>query len=135
MRALKATIATTAVLVSTMGAPAPTAEAAQPRCWGANFMRVSSGGHAEVPTRSRSDLSTGCILAYGDRTAGVRALQSTLNRCYGYRLAEDGIYGARTQAAVKRVQGLIGARRDGIYGPETSKLMTHYSTNRTCGRH
>lgn len=135
MRALKATIATTAVLIGTIGAPAPTAEATQSRCWGATFMRVSDGGFAEVPTRGGKDGNVGCILAYGDRTAGVRTLQRTLNRCYGYRLAEDAIYGSRTRAAVERVQRQIGAHRDGIYGPQTSKMMAHYSTTGTCGRH
>ncbi|MFI6875751.1 peptidoglycan-binding protein [Streptomyces sp. NPDC050400] len=67
---------------------------------------------------SRVDTAN-CSLQQGNTGAGVRALQRNLNDCYGKRLEVDGIFGSLTTAALRDVQGRVGASVDGIYGPET----------------
>jgi peptidoglycan hydrolase-like protein with peptidoglycan-binding domain len=71
------------------------------------------------------------MLRRGDRGAQVRAIQEALNRL-GQRyvgddggglvaepLAEDGIFGARTEGAVVDFQEMVGIPADGIVGPVT----------------
>ena len=68
-----------------------------------------------------------CVMGRGNQGQAVRSLQSNLNICYGQGLAEDGIYGAATERAVRNVQVAIGARADGVYGPETRSKMAWYT--------
>jgi hypothetical protein len=55
----------------------------------------------------------------GDIHVGVWALQRLLNRIYGLHLAEDGVFGAGTEEAIKRYQSDTAATVDGIVGPQT----------------
>jgi peptidoglycan hydrolase-like protein with peptidoglycan-binding domain len=48
--------------------------------------------------------SINCSMSYGATGGGVRALQQSLNRCYGENLSVDGQFGPRTQAALSRAQ-------------------------------
>lgn len=54
----------------------------------------------------------------GDRGPDVRAVQSQL-RARGYSLDVDGIFGAVTEDRVKRFEGSVGLRTDGIVNPAT----------------
>ncbi len=59
----------------------------------------------------------------GSRGEQVRAIQALLNiygqTHAGYRLAQDGIFGPLTRAAVIRFQRAVASTRDGIVGPVT----------------
>lgn len=57
-------------------------------------------------------------LTYGSQGAAVKQLQTALNNS-GYGLAVDGIYGAKTQAAVRDYQSKNGLSVDGIAGTQT----------------
>lgn len=57
-------------------------------------------------------------LQIGSRGDGVLELQRTLN-ARGARLDVDGVFGARTRAAVREFQAQAGAQVDGVVGPET----------------
>jgi hypothetical protein len=57
-------------------------------------------------------------ISYGARGDDVTDLQKRLNQD-GYNLAEDGIYGSNTQAAVKDYQKKQGLVQDGIVGNKT----------------
>lgn len=57
-------------------------------------------------------------LSYGSRGDEVKRLQEALNS-QGYGLAADGIYGAKTQAAVRDYQSKNGLSVDGIAGANT----------------
>jgi peptidoglycan hydrolase-like protein with peptidoglycan-binding domain len=62
------------------------------------------------------------IVRRGDREHPVRTLQHLL-RAHGQNVGVDGIFGARTEAAVRAVQGNGGVRVDGIVGPQTWPLL------------
>lgn len=57
-------------------------------------------------------------IKYGSRGSDVSNLQSTLNNL-GYNLSVDGIFGSKTQAAVRDYQSKNGLSADGIVGNQT----------------
>lgn len=57
-------------------------------------------------------------VSYGSKGESVKTLQNLLNR-QGYSLDEDGVFGAKTQAAVKDYQKKNGLLLDGIAGDQT----------------
>lgn len=57
-------------------------------------------------------------LKRGDRGDEVKELQTLLND-YGYSIDIDGIFGSKTEAAVKDFQHFVGLTVDGIVGPKT----------------
>ncbi|MFC7373993.1 NlpC/P60 family protein [Brachybacterium sp. GCM10030267] len=57
-------------------------------------------------------------LRWGSEGGNVEDLQSALND-HGASLAEDGIFGPKTHAAVKDYQSSNGLQVDGVVGPET----------------
>ena len=61
------------------------------------------------------------MLANGSSGDEVTALQNTLSKL-GYDVGEaDGIFGAKTEAAVKAFQESQGLSADGVYGPDSAK--------------
>ncbi len=58
-------------------------------------------------------------ISYGASGEDVKNLQLRLNQTGNYNLAEDGIYGSNTQAAVKDYQKKNGLATDGIVGNQT----------------
>ena len=60
----------------------------------------------------------GTVLKTGSRGDAVKWLQTELNQ-EGYSLTVDGIYGARTEAAVRDYQSRKGLVTDGLAGPVT----------------
>lgn len=63
--------------------------------------------------------STYTMVAYGSQGSAVKTLQNELNK-RGYSLAEDGIFGTKTKAAVRDYQKKNGLTMvDGIAGKET----------------
>lgn len=63
-------------------------------------------------------------------TSPVFWLQLNLNQCYGQSLVLDGIYGAKTKAAVMAAQkAASGVTADGIYGPQTRSAIKWYTEN------
>ena len=58
------------------------------------------------------------LVRKGDQNHPVRTLQYLL-RAHGQNVAADGIFGARTEAAVKDFQRAQGLAQDGVVGPKT----------------
>lgn len=67
----------------------------------------------------------------GSKGTEVTLLQTTLNKLGGYGLTEDGIFGPKTEAAVKDFQKKKGLDVDGIVGPKTWTALGVTSTNST----
>ena len=64
----------------------------------------------------------------GSSGTDVRTLQTMLNKVSGAGLSVDGVFGANTQAALKRYQSANGLTADGIAGSQTwAKLSSQYN--------
>lgn len=67
---------------------------------------------------------------YGSRGTEVTQIQTKLKRWGYYNGSVDGIYGSKTQAAVRYFQSKNGLKVDGIAGSQTLRAMGIYnSTN------
>jgi peptidoglycan hydrolase-like protein with peptidoglycan-binding domain/YHS domain-containing protein len=62
------------------------------------------------------------LLAVGSHGDDVKLVQTNLNK-NGFSLVVDGIFGAKTQAAVKEYQKSNGLAVDGVVGPNTSAKL------------
>lgn len=62
-------------------------------------------------------------LSYGSRGDDVKRLQEALNKSGSYNLDVDGIYGQKTQDAVKQWQTANGINADGIAGDDTTNKL------------
>lgn len=62
-------------------------------------------------------------VSYGSQGGDVKTLQEMLNS-NGYELDVDGVFGSKTQAAVKDYQKLNNLKVDGIAGKETWGMLT-----------
>ncbi|WP_199551691.1 peptidoglycan-binding domain-containing protein [Streptomyces sp. N35] len=76
----------------------------------------NSGFHAKLPAYNGN---VNCQMYKGASHNGVKALQITLNRCYGRSLTEDGVFGNNTRTALIYAQGVEKIGTDGGYGTET----------------
>ena len=65
-------------------------------------------------------------VSYGSQGSDVTELQKLLNQNGGYNLAEDGIYGKNTDAAVRDWQKKSGLAVDGIVGKNTWGSLTGF---------
>ena len=59
------------------------------------------------------------ILKRGSQGSAVKELQTLLNQRVAANLTVDGIFGAKTEAAVKTVQSIFFLTIDGIVGANT----------------
>jgi peptidoglycan hydrolase-like protein with peptidoglycan-binding domain len=75
---------------------------------------------AKPTTSSVSKISR--LLAVGSFGDDVKLVQTALNN-NGYNLVADGIYGKKTQAAVKDYQSKNGLSADGVVGPKTAAKL------------
>lgn len=67
------------------------------------------------------------LLKLGDVGFDVHSLQRKLFE-HGYKVTIDGVYGEKTEAAVKRLQKKSGLVEDGIYGLKTATALNGKST-------
>lgn len=74
-----------------------------------------------VSTNTNEDVSA--LSKVGSRGTEVRAIQEKLKERGLYKIAVDGIYGAKTKEAVVKFQKQQGIAADGIAGPVTLKRL------------
>jgi hypothetical protein len=63
------------------------------------------------------------LLKRGMRGDDVKAAQAALKKALNSKLVPDGIFGSKTEYAVKRFQSIHKLKPDGIIGAETRKLL------------
>ncbi len=68
-------------------------------------------------------------ISYGSSGSDVKKLQQTLNN-HGYKLAVDGQFGSKTQAAVRDYQKKNGLQVDGIVGKNTWGSLNSKTTSK-----
>lgn len=83
-----------------------------------NYPNVGPNAPTPPTTPPTTPPSTSTNLRGGSRGEAVRQLQRDLNSL-GYKLAADGDFGPKTDAAVRRFQRDRGLAADGIVGPKT----------------
>lgn len=83
------------------------------------LLNLPRGGTAEHARAALPTQTAKPVLEEGDRGAAVRDLQAGLRK-HGFDPgAVDGIFGPRTEAAVRAFQSARGLQVDGIVGPKT----------------
>lgn len=90
-----------------------------------------SDGWFKIPD---SGGSFNCVLEQGTSGNGVRALQETLNKCYGRGLTVDGSFGPATYNALMYAQGRAGVAVDGVYGSNTRTSILWWGGGSICKR-
>jgi hypothetical protein len=102
---------------SASGTPASAGTRSTSACTGLDTVPADDGRtYAQYPVSSSNSL--GCTLGADDRGEPVAALQRALALCMGRSLPVDGVYGAKTSAAVEALGG-----KGGDYGPAVAKTM------------
>lgn len=81
----------------------------------------------------RSDSSVDTLSKLGSRGNEVRRIQTKLKELGYYKGSADGIYGTKTQKAVKAFQKNCGITADGIAGPKTLKYLGLSSSGSSAG--
>lgn len=71
-------------------------------------------------------------LKNGSKGSEVKTLQSKLNEFMPYGLVEDGVFGDKTETAVKDFQFHKGLTIDGIVGPKTWEALGVKESNSKC---
>lgn len=102
-------------------APAPTAPAQ-------NTASTATAAVTPAASAKSTSLSAGATLFSGVRGERVSALQASLND-HGAHLAVDGVFGSKTNAAVRDFQSSNSLRVDGRVGPETRGALNGGSSS------
>lgn len=72
-------------------------------------------------------------ISYGSKGSEVTELQKLLNQSGNYNLAEDGVFGSNTQAAVKDYQAKNNLAVDGIVGNNTWGALKSVQSSQNTG--
>jgi murein L,D-transpeptidase YcbB/YkuD len=105
--------------------------AAAPTCHRTTTLATQAYGPVPVPSAGTTPASTTCLIGRGATSSAVRRLQQNLNACHGASLTQDGVFGARTESALRAAQRAVGVADDGVYGPRTRDALRWW----TGGRH
>ncbi|MFD1735063.1 peptidoglycan-binding protein [Bacillus salitolerans] len=90
---------------------------------GQNTLRKLNEVMRNIPSKNLFPLPSG-VLSRGDEGTEVRQLQRALQQINFNPGTIDGIYGPRTEDAVRRFQSMYSAlKTDGVYGPNTRKYI------------
>ncbi len=93
------TVGTFAAVVALTVVGAPSAEAATSCTNVSRVYNTNGTRYANVPSIGANTFSFNCQLNRGNNSTAVRALQTTLNRCYSAGLTVDGDFGGNTEEA------------------------------------
>ncbi|WP_282700813.1 peptidoglycan-binding domain-containing protein [Streptomyces sp. CC219B] len=132
----KAGLVASAMMLAGMGTTLVTATPAAAASWCNSYNISSKGfiewaGEAQIPVyKSSSTTTRNCQMSVGSNGSHVKALQKTLNKCYGRSLDVDGDFGSLTRSALIHAQKKAfpkdSSQWDGIYGPNTRDALLWY---------
>jgi peptidoglycan hydrolase-like protein with peptidoglycan-binding domain len=83
---------------------------------------VPAPGPSPTPPHEREKVMVNAemeVVRRGDRGGFVAKAQAILTANFGQDLAADGVFGSKTDAAVRNVQTFFGLAVDGVVGPQT----------------
>jgi cellulose synthase (UDP-forming) len=109
------------VLTLAFGETASFAAGSREPCGGTEHRGVASATSGSPVTLLRP----GAGYSHPDGSAQVRELQRALRKLGYHPGPTDGLYGPRTESAVRSLQGRVGLRVDGIAGPQTLIEINH----------
>lgn len=92
------------------------------------FLHVS-GSNPKKSSHTKWGIYRACVptaIRKGDMGTEVVKLQKFLNWYGEYGLKEDGIYGTKTEMAVKDFQGMMGITKDGYFGSASLTKAKNY---------
>lgn len=116
-----------ATLLLTLASIFMEVSAASPKCKTSEVWLGKKGYAVALPVASGAGGGPECDMNGKSNNEGVRSLQYTLNKCYSAGLSEDGVYGAKTKAAVKSAQiKEHGQSHAGIYTRDTMMSIKWY---------
>ena len=107
------------------GAPAAQANARgldAPPCTHLASLKSTDGRYVLQYAVSASG-STRCLMLTGDHGSQVTGLQQALSSCAGKAVDASGTFGDSTASALSEVQLVKGGAADGIYGPNTARVL------------
>lgn len=87
----------------------------------ASALYVSGWGCNSTPTLRKG--SKGACVKYVQNVINAKVLKP----CYGYTVATDGVFGAKTHEGVAKFQSKFGLRADGIVGGNTWNAIVNGS--------
>ncbi len=93
------------------------------------FARDVSSETWHTPYTQSRDNYNGSPAGGASGGPSILAVQQYLNAKYQAGLAEDGIDGPNTQAAVRAYQGILGVEQDGVWGPGTEAAHVAYTSD------
>ncbi|HYN97574.1 MAG TPA: peptidoglycan-binding domain-containing protein [Pilimelia sp.] len=135
MKRIMAVFAAVGMALAASVVAATPASAALPTCYRQAPLDTGHIGDINVPSAGTTASSTSCILKRGHRNAAVKRLQQNLNVCFnGADIADDGVFGPQTEAALERTQRALGIEDDGVYGPVTRDRMPWWAGGAGCWR-
>jgi hypothetical protein len=83
----------------------------------------SADGHYVLEYAVSASGSTQCLMQVGDHGSQVTGLQQALASCAGKALDASGTFGDATASALSAVQLVKGGAGDGVYGPNTARVL------------
>lgn len=99
------------------------------------FIEYDSGSNTPVVQNKETAYILGSrLLKNGSSGSDVKALQELLNQI-GASLTVDGLFGSKTEAAVKSFQQKAGIKQDGKYGDQTHAALMAAVSDDDEGRH
>jgi len=102
-----------------------------------NRFKDTANNTIVIPSIGHNTTNIDCDLGVGDVSSAVKDLQHELNHCYwflGISIAEDGIFGQHTKAALEKAQSFEGITADGVYGPQTRNHLHWLDSTGFCFR-
>ena len=132
-RVLSITVAVLiAAFASALSHPAMASTTAS--CNSVSLYTDNRGALTDLPTIGYDTHRDNCLMGVGNQSVAVQYLQDNLDLCYNRNIADDGIFGPQTRAALQYAQRVERIPDDGVYGPQTRDHLHWWDPDNKCTR-